>query len=370
VRVRHNICGMDKSGNDMAEEREDQGSALKDLPEENHAKGAFHRGRAAQIGAVIALLAGSSISVALIAYYSFNTVGRAVWRIGWGLVLIVIAHLTAVICCGVAWRILFHRNRAPEAKLLILLRWIRESVNTLLPVARVGGDIVGVRLLVTRGCEVNLASASVVADRTVEVLSLLLFALTGVLLLLVRGGKGDFAHLAILGVIATLAVLVVLFAAQRWGLLRLVEKAVQKLAGKCCAVPGNGNKGIHEIVWSMYGDYRRLAVATFLHAIGWILGVVQIWVALYLMGHETGWAQVFIIESLSQVTCTAAFIMPAALGAQEAAYMVAAGFFGIPPELGLALSLVKRLSDVLSGIPGLLVWQGFEGRLLWSLLKG
>jgi putative membrane protein len=354
----------------MTEERQDEGVAVKDVPEESSDRGSFRRGRTVQIGAVIALLAGIAISAVLIAYHSFDSVGRAVLSIGWGLGLIVIAHLIAVVCCGFAWRLLFRSGRPAQTGLLVVLRWIRESVNTLLPVARLGGDIVGVRLLVTRGSEVNLASGSVVADRTVEVLSLFFFALTGVLLLLSRGGKGDFAQLAILGVIATSAVLTVLFAAQRWGLLRLVEKAVQKLAGKCCAVTDSGNEGIHEIVWSMYGDYRRLAAATLLHAIGWILGVVQIWVALYLMGHETGWAEVFIIESLSQVICTAAFIMPAALGAQEAAYMVAAGFFGIPPELGLALSLVKRLSDVLSGIPGLLVWQGFEGRLLWSLLKG
>jgi hypothetical protein len=63
--------------------------------------------------------------------------------------------------------------------------------------------------------------------------------------------------------------------------------------------------------------------------------------------------------------------MPAALGAQEAAYMtIGVWLFGIPPEAGLAISLVQRLKDVLFGIPGLLVWQGFEGSRLWTRWRG
>ncbi len=326
-------------------------------------------GRAARIGAYVSLFVGVALSAALIAYSSFTSVSHALWRIGWGLGLIVIFHLTAVVFCGVAWRVLFGSERTVETKLLVILRWVRESINTLLPVARIGGDIVGVRLLVAQGFEVKLASASVIADRTVEVLSLLFFALSGAFLFLERGSANYFSQLAITGLAAISAALILFLAAQRWGLLRIIEKAVSKLAGKCGATPGNGTGSIHETVWEMYRDYRRLSVATFLHALGWILGVAQIWLALYLMGHRTGWTEVFIIESLSQIICTAAFIMPAALGAQEAAYMVAGGLFGIPAELGLALSLVKRLSDVLSGVPGLLVWQGFEGRRFWALLK-
>ncbi len=323
-----------------------------------------------QIGTTVALLAGIALSIALIGYHSFASVGRAVWSIGWGLGPIVIVNLVAVLCCGVAWRLLFRPEWPAGTTLLVLLRWVRESVNTLLPVARVGGDIAGVRLLVMRGTGVDLASASVVVDRTVEVLSQLVFALAGAFLLLARGNDLDFVRLAVPGLAVISGVLIVFLAAQRWGLLKVVEKAVRRLAGKSGAASANGAVGIHDIVWAMYKEHRRLAAAMFFHLLGWLHGVVQLWIALHLMGHQTGWTEVFIVESLTQVVCTAAFVMPAALGAQEAAYMVVGGLFGIPPEAGLALSLVKRLSDVLSGVPGLLVWQGLEGRRLWALLKG
>ena len=47
------------------------------------------------------------------------------------------------------------------------MRWIRESVSTLLPVAGVGGDVVGARLAHQRGVSGAQATASMVVDITV-----------------------------------------------------------------------------------------------------------------------------------------------------------------------------------------------------------
>jgi len=324
-------------------------------------------GRMMRTWVIFALLAGLTISTALIAYHSFSSVGGAVWRIGWGLVVIVAFHFLAVVFCGIAWRVLFSPEWHVPAKILIVLRWIRESINTLLPVVRVGGDIVGARLLVLRGTRVDVAGASIIADRTVEVFSQFFFSVAGVLILMERGVNHDLVRWSILSLMVIFPVLIAFILAQRLGFLRFAEKIVLKFIRRGRGPSGNRNMSIHDAVWTFYGNGRRLAVATFFHILGWVLGVVQIWLALYFMGHKAGWADAFIVESLSQVVCTAAFIMPAALGAQEAGYMVVGGLFGIPPEMGLALSLVKRLSDVLVGIPGLLLWQGFEGRRLWAL---
>jgi putative membrane protein len=324
-------------------------------------------GSKVRAGVILTLIAGLAISTALIGYHSFTAVGDAIWKIGWGLVLITALHFIAVVFCGLAWRVLFV-HEPPRTGLLIALRWIRESVNTLLPVARVGGDIAGARLLVLRGTKVDLTGASLVADRTVEVFSQFFFALTGAIVLIERGADNDLTRWAILSLMVIFPVLIAFLTAQRLGLLRVVERLVLKLAQRrrLGGTAGIAGVGIHAALWEMYGNSRRLAAATFLHTLGWVLGVVQIWLALTFMGHKVGWAEALIVESLSQVVCTAAFIMPAALGAQEAGYMVIGGLFGIPLELGLALSVVKRLSDVVVGIPGLLLWQGLEGRHLWT----
>jgi hypothetical protein len=56
---------------------------------------------------------------------------------------------------------------------------------------------------------------------------------------------------------------------------------------------------------------------------------------------------------------------PAGLGIQEEGLMLLSGTAGLNPSVALALSLVKRIRDMLLGIPGLVAWQAFEGRQLW-----
>jgi glycosyltransferase 2 family protein len=57
----------------------------------------------------------------------------------------------------------------------------------------------------------------------------------------------------------------------------------------------------------------------------------------------------------------AAFV-PAAIGVQEAGYAMLAPLFGLPAELGLAVSLLKRAREIVLGVPSLLYWQSLESR--------
>jgi len=55
-----------------------------------------------------------------------------------------------------------------------------------------------------------------------------------------------------------------------------------------------------------------------------------------------------------------------ALGAQEGGLVLLCALFGIPPEQAIALSLVKRVPDVVLGVPSLLAWQIMEWQRLQS----
>lgn len=61
---------------------------------------------------------------------------------------------------------------------------------------------------------------------------------------------------------------------------------------------------------------------------------------------------------------SAAFAVPGGLGVQEGGFVVVSLLIGVPPEVSLALSLAKRVRELLVGVPALLAWQVAEGRLL------
>jgi hypothetical protein len=70
------------------------------------------------------------------------------------------------------------------------------------------------------------------------------------------------------------------------------------------------------------------------------------------------------IESVGQAVCAAAFLMPGALGVQEAGFIAICAVYGIPAAEALALSLVKRVPDITLGLPSVFAWHAHEARAL------
>jgi uncharacterized membrane protein YbhN (UPF0104 family) len=70
------------------------------------------------------------------------------------------------------------------------------------------------------------------------------------------------------------------------------------------------------------------------------------------------------LESMTQAMRHLAFVVPAGLGVQEAGLIIFGHALGISSELALAVSMAKRIREVLCGLPSLISWQWLEGRRL------
>ena len=60
----------------------------------------------------------------------------------------------------------------------------------------------------------------------------------------------------------------------------------------------------------------------------------------------------------------AAFVVPGAAGVQEAGYVGLGAAFGVPPDLALGVSLLRRARDLALGFPILMAFQWIEVRRL------
>jgi uncharacterized membrane protein YbhN (UPF0104 family) len=112
---------------------------------------------------------------------------------------------------------------------------------------------------------------------------------------------------------------------------------------------------------TFYSQRERLIRSVAWHLAGWFVGAVEVWAVLNFMGYRIDYGDAVIIESLMHAVRGAAFAIPGALGAQEGGLIVLCAIFGVPADAALALSLVKRIPDLVLGVPGLLAWQGMEG---------
>jgi uncharacterized membrane protein YbhN (UPF0104 family) len=91
--------------------------------------------------------------------------------------------------------------------------------------------------------------------------------------------------------------------------------------------------------------------------LAWFAGIAEVWFALYLLGRPVNVRTALLFESLGQAIRTGAFAVPGALGIQEGGYILVGRVLGIGPGVALGLSLVRRVRELLLGIPGLASWQ-------------
>jgi uncharacterized membrane protein YbhN (UPF0104 family) len=98
-----------------------------------------------------------------------------------------------------------------------------------------------------------------------------------------------------------------------------------------------------------------------MHFGAWMLGAAEIWLILFAFGQPISFATCVVVESLAMVGRSAGFFIPGALGTQEAALVLVGKLVGLTPETAILIAIVKRMRDVLVGVPGLLLWVGLEG---------
>jgi putative membrane protein len=308
-------------------------------------------------------LLGLPLGVAVVVWLVLESDPAALFgvfpRIGWGFVPIIAARAaTVVIDCG-AWQCLLPRRDRPSFATMLPLRWIAESINTTLPAAQIGGEVVRARLLQRRLDAPARGAASVAVDFCLSLLAQILFTLLGFVLLARISAAGWWPA-------AIAAVSVPLFAIFSWEmlvrrrLLAAVEGWMARLGQRRLAA---ALQRLGAALGLLAESRPALAWSLSLHVASWLGHAGEVWLTLWLMGAPTGLAEAVLLESLSLAARSAAFLIPSGWGAQEAALVALAGVTGLPAETALALGLVKRAREFAVGLPGLVAWGIAECRL-------
>ena len=311
----------------------------------------------------IGMAIGLAAVVALVVFNDVAAIGRILLMAGWGLLFVVVVHLPLTLGAALGWRDLIEDPKVPSLLKLFRMRWIKEAVNALLPVAQVGGEFVRARLLIQEGVSLRATAASCTVDVAAGIFSLFTYTLLGLAFFLLAPHDLKVAAIAERAIAAGGVIAVAVVIAPRLGLLKLVEKLIQKIAsGQDWAMLGDVS-GLHEAVLSLYRQPKRLWRSAAWHLIAWMLGTVETFVAMTVLGLHPTLAEAFVIDSLGQGVRAAGFAVPGALGVQEGGYILICGLFGVGPDQALALSFVRRIRELALGLPGLIVWARMEG---WS----
>jgi putative membrane protein len=304
-------------------------------------------------------LLGLGAAIVLIAFQGLGEVAAATAVAGWGVVFVAAIQLLPMMADTLAWRQLLKAGAEVSLWRLFWARWIGESVNNLLPAARLGGEVLRAWLAHRKlGLPGPVAGASLVVDLTVTVATQILFTLVGLALLLGHEADNGLILYVVIGAGLLVLMLASFLVAQGAGVFRLFGRLVQALMPRgdwSSLIPDA--ESLEARIKQTYDRRAALAGCAVWHLCGWIAGTLEVWVGLWFLGHPVSLLDALMIESLIQAVRGAAFFMPGALGVQEGGLILLGAVVGLAPEVALALSLVKRIRELLVGLPGLLVWQ-------------
>jgi putative membrane protein len=321
-----------------------------------------------RIFAPIAGIFGLALLTGLVAYFGFASVMQAVLSSEWGAVLVVLARALALAGCGVGWWFLL-TPKGPVPHVFIALRFIREAINGLFPFAVVGGDVIGARLLTHFGVAMSLAIASVLIDIFVQVVSLLIYVGAGIGIVLDVPGPHRLSTVTFVMLAIALPAVAGFFLALNFGafdpLVRWLVAFGEKRRWSIFAhVVDLGDR--LQFIWR---NHRGLSRSFFVHLVTIFFGAAEVWIAFHFMGYPVSVGAAIAIESIGQGGKAAAFMLPGGIGVQDGTMIAAAAIFGVPADVALAMALIKRVPDLVLGIPSLLLWQTLEGRRLFARRK-
>lgn len=312
-------------------------------------------------------LGGLALLVFLIVRADLSAIVQTMALAGWGLLWLTPYRLLYFLLYALGWRSLlapYDPQRRAGLGYLFWVTSVREAIDRLLPVATVGGSVAGVRLLRWRSLPAAPVTASVITEILLTLQVLYVFTALGLLLLF---GQHPHDHQLygrwLIGLVLSLPVPVILVLLLRHAkVFSRLQGALRLLVGK--DLLAEGAAALDRELRVMLNRRATLGGVGALQFAAVLSGSLEIWLVLRLCGHPIGIGVAVILESLMQAMRHVAFLVPAGLGVQEASLVLMGRLFGIDAELALAVSMAKRVRELLCGLPALASWQWMEARRL------
>lgn len=337
-------------------------------PAKPHQSGSAHHGQTGHRSRVVAAAAvvGAAAVAGLVAWNGADQILTLLESGGWALLAVPLFHFLPIVATTLAWRSLVRSQgwRVPLWR-LVWYRWLADSVNALLPVAQVGGEVVRGRLIMGCGVPGASATAAIIVDLTLGLVSLVVFIVGGLFLGVGGIGNGAVSFPGVVAGTGLFSLMVVgFYGFQRSALLPQLARFMEAQGGGNAWALRAGEAATLDIeLTRLYARPWVLARALGWRLLAWVVGALEMGLAVLLLGQAIGLRQALIFEAVGQAFRNVGFAIPGALGIQEGGLIVAGGLVGLPPDVALTVALVKRMRDLVLGAPALVI--GLQG-LAWG----
>jgi uncharacterized protein (TIRG00374 family) len=294
-----------------------------------------------------------------------NAVADHVGRLGWaGAIGIPAVSLLPILADTLSWQVLFTPPRTDWGWFIDLwkIRTVGTAVSKLTPLVGAAGEPVkAVMLKRIYGVPYREGIASLVVAKTANLIALVVFLAIGMALAFAADRFPEGYRLAAAIGFAALAFSIgTVFAVQRLRLSSALGTWVSR------RWPGRrisrALDHLHDmddrLVHAYTRDRARFLVATFVTFLNWVLGVVELYLIFWFMGHPVSVVEAIVITAAVELVRFGTFFIPASIGAEEATLSLIVTSITGEAGLGLAVAFVRRYRELLwIGVGVLIAWR-------------
>lgn len=315
---------------------------------------------------IIGLIVGISLVCLLVAWQGLETVAGLLGEGGWGILLVCLFALPDLWLGAEAWRSLFPPRYRPPHGQTFLASSMGSAVNTLLPVATIGGEVAKARVLTHWSHSGIQTVSTMVVDKTVQALVILVWGVIGIAMLAAVVDEPEIVRGAVVGALLLALGIAGFIAVQLAGGFSFFTRSGARVvgAGKWRDIVDSAD-ALDGAIRDLYRQPRRILAAFALRLVGMVLLVGEVILAGHLMGVPIGLGEAVLLKGLVVALRGMSFAIPGGFGIQEGGYVAIGALIGLPADLMIATSLMTRVREILPSIPLLLLWQHTEGKALW-----
>lgn len=298
---------------------------------------------------VIVLTAGLAVLFGVIGTVDLAELWSRISKMGLtGFLIIVLVYAVGFSADVASWQVVLRaaRSDATWFRRLFAIRAIGEAYNVITPAGSMGGEPVKIWLL-KRDHDISIAesSTSLLVSKTAAMAALTAFTCGALMMAFLVETLTASQRLYSGMLVALLAFMIAVFVVlQTSGVIGATAVRTGRARFGHAVAPMMRTLRRFDVgLRKFYAREKwRFILSCAFATLGWVIGVVEIYAIFALLGDPITFTSALLIEAAVQLVRTLAFVVPAGLGAQEAAMLLAAEAIVGAPATGVAAAVVRR----------------------------
>ena len=306
------------------------------------------------------------LGFALLGLILHRTNLQEVWQqitlVGWvGLAVVIIFYFLEFLSEVYTWQLTFKSiPLTPQwTSRLFLIYMVGAAFNRVTPLASLGGEGFKAVMLKTHyQISYPETGASIILTKTLNTLSLLLFVAIGFFPLFISEQfSASFKTVAGLSFAVFAGCILIFFLLQRFRLASWLAHRLEHFpwGNRLAKLLGN-LRSVDERLVEFYTNRSRMRNGLIVAFLNWPLGALEIFFLMQFLRYPITFADAWLLDSVAQLVRAGTFFIPANIGTLEGSLVVLGAAITGSPALGLTISVIRRLKDLLWILLGLLIW--------------